>query len=99
MLSEINALDYLVAHWRAGFMVGAVSLTVSLCLVARLWIVHRRAGIISRLAWSFVLLVPVFGWLFFAAFFHAPWRMAGDGHAEHGQAGHDGYATGHAGSD
>ena len=92
-------MDYLVAHWRVGLMLGAVCLTVSMCLIARLWIVHRRAAVISRLVWSLVLLVPVLGWLFFAAFFNAPRRLAGDGHAEHGQVARDSYASGHFGGD
>ena len=98
----MNAVDYLLANWRVGLIAGAVCLAISLCLVARLWIVDRRAGVASRLAWSFVLLLPIFGWLFFAAFYCPPVRIAGDGHAEHGQAaalGHGGVAGGHAGGD
>ena len=97
MLSDTNAVDYLLTHWRVGIMVGAVCVALSLCLIARLWLVHRGDGIVGRLAWSFVLLMPILGWLFFAAFYHAPRRLAGDGHAEHGQAadGAAGFGSGH----
>ena len=98
MLSTANPVDYLLTNWRAGAMLGAVSLAISLCLIARLWLVHRAEGTVSRLLWSGVLVVPIFGWLFFAAFYRAPMRLAGDGHAEHGQAA-DGGAGHGAGAD
>ncbi len=90
MLSVTNAVDYLVTNWRAGAMAGAVCLAVSLCLIARLWLVHRTEGVVSRVVWSAVLLLPIFGWLFFAAFHRPPVQLAGDGHAEYGQAAHGG---------
>ena len=90
MLSVPNAVDYIITNWRVGAMLGAVCLTVSLCLIARLWLLHRGDSVVGRLVWSGVLLVPILGWLFFAAFHHAPHAIAGDGHAEHGQAAHGG---------
>ena len=101
MLSVTNAVDYLVTNWRIGAMAGAVCLAISLCLIARLWLVHRGGGVVSRVAWSGVLLLPIFGWLFFLAFHRAPSRLAGDGHAEHGHAadGGGGHAVGAAGGD
>ena len=98
MLSVVNALDYLIANWRVGAILGAACLAVSLCLIARLWLLQPSDGVVGRLAWSFVLLVPILGWLFFAAFYHAPPRLAGDGHAEHGQGAGEaatGSAAGH----
>ena len=90
MLSVTNAVDYIVTNWRVGTMLGAVCLTVSLCLIARLWLLHSSDSFVGRLIWSGVLLVPILGWLFFAAFHHSPDRIAGDGHSEHGQAAHGG---------
>ena len=45
---------------------------VSITLVIRLWLAHRRAGFVKKLLWSLMLLVPVFGWMCYGAFFQAP---------------------------
>ncbi len=101
MLNVTNAIDSLVRNRRAGTSAAAVCLAISLCLIARLWFLHRGDSVGSRMLWSAVLLLPIFGWLFFAAFHPAPRRLAGDGHAEHGQAAHGGggYGAAEAGSD
>jgi hypothetical protein len=44
-------------------------LYVSLCLIARLWLRHRKDHVQKKLLWSMVLLIPVFGWVFFGAFY------------------------------
>jgi hypothetical protein len=39
----------------------------------------------SKIVWSIVLLIPVLGWLFFAAFYRPPAALDWTGHAEHGR--------------
>lgn len=45
---------------------------VSTTLVIRLWLVHRAASFTKKLLWSLMLLVPVFGWMCYAALFQSP---------------------------
>ncbi len=41
----------------------------SLSLIARMWLVHRKEPLLKKLGWSCVLAVPLFGWIFYGAFF------------------------------
>jgi len=50
----------------------AVWAWVSLSLLSRMWVVHRRTGLLKKLFWSVVLLVPLLGWIFYGAFFQPP---------------------------
>jgi hypothetical protein len=45
---------------------------ISLCLIIRLWVVHRKASRTRKILWSMMLLVPLFGWFFYAGLFHVP---------------------------
>ena len=54
------------------FVVIAVWAWISLSLVIRMWLLHRRVGAIKKLFWSLVLVVPVVGWIFYGAFFRPP---------------------------
>ena len=45
---------------------------VSITLVIRLWLVHQRASFVRKFLWSLLLLVPVFGWMFFFGLFRPP---------------------------
>jgi hypothetical protein len=85
MVSADNLIELLAAHRLIAVAAAALWAFVSLCLIARLWVVHRRAWVISKLVWSVVLLIPIFGWLFFVAFFRAPEALSWTGHAEHGR--------------
>jgi hypothetical protein len=38
---------------------------ISVLLIVRLWRNRRRMSVLSRCFWSVVLLVPLFGWLFY----------------------------------
>jgi hypothetical protein len=38
-----------------------VCLGVSLCLIARMWLAHRKDGVFKKTFWSFILLVPMAG--------------------------------------
>jgi uncharacterized membrane protein len=85
MVSSNNLIEVLIAHRSIAIAAAALWAFVSLCLIARLWVFHRRAGTISKLVWSIVLLIPLFGWLFFAAFHRVPEALSWTGHAEHGR--------------
>ena len=45
---------------------------ISLTLIARLWVLHPECSSAKRISWSLILLVPLFGWIFYAGFFKAP---------------------------
>jgi hypothetical protein len=85
MASTDNILEFLVSHRTIGVAAGGICVFVGLCLIARLWVLHRRTRAVSKIVWSIVLLIPVFGWLFFAAFFRPPEALGWTGHAEHGR--------------
>jgi hypothetical protein len=80
-----NLLEFLVSHRTIGVAAGGICIFVSLCLIARLWVLHRRARAVSKIIWSIVLLIPFFGWLFFVAFYRPPEPLDWTGHAEHGR--------------
>lgn len=44
----------------------------SLTLILRIWLVHRREPEGKKLFWSVVVLVPLFGWLFYGGLFRVP---------------------------
>jgi hypothetical protein len=85
MVNDPTIIDFLVAHSKLGIIVLASCLFVSLCLIARLWFTRRRDSALRKILWSIMLLVPLLGWLFYAAFYHAPEPGPG-GHVEYGQA-------------
>ena len=85
MVTGDDLIDLLAAHRPIAVAAAAVWAFVSFCLIARLWVVHRRARVIPKLAWSVVLLIPILGWLLFAAFFHQPEALSWTGHAEYGR--------------
>jgi hypothetical protein len=86
MVSDTPLIDFLLAHWKLAVALLIVCEGFSLCLIARLWLTRRKMGVVRKLAWSLVLLLPVVGWLFFAAFCPAPGRDEHGGHVEHGSA-------------
>jgi|GEM_PF-6323422 len=63
---------FFAAHWLAMAVCCGACFWVSLCLIIRMWFVHHRAGVIKKVLWSIMLLVPVFGWLAYGAWFHLP---------------------------
>ncbi|MES2572349.1 MAG: hypothetical protein V4710_20130, partial [Verrucomicrobiota bacterium] len=38
-------------------------------LIIRMWFIHRNARFLKKLLWSVALLIPLFGWLFYAGLF------------------------------
>jgi hypothetical protein len=85
MESPDRIIELVLSHPRVAVAAGAVWMFVSLCLIARLWVVHRRDRIVAKLVWSLVLSIPLFGWIFFAAFYRPPEALDWTGHAEHGR--------------
>ncbi len=69
----------------AGTTVVAVCLLISAFLVVRLWVVRRADPAGRKLIWSIILLLlPVLGWLFYAAFYQAPKPLYDGDHYESG---------------
>jgi len=71
-VSDTSIPDFLAAHSKAAIVIAAVCAFVSLCLIARLWVVHSKASTLRKLVWSVLLLVPLLGWIFYGAFFQPP---------------------------
>jgi tryptophan-rich sensory protein len=70
---EASALFYwLQQHPLVALWTGCFCLCLSVALILRLWLLHRRAGWFKKLSWSVMLLVPFFGWLCYAAMFRLP---------------------------
>ena len=63
---------WLVHHPVVATWSGAFCLWVSISLIIRMWLVHRRATVIKKLTWSVLLLIPLFGWFLYAGCFHPP---------------------------
>ena len=84
-MSVDNLIEFILGHRGVAVALAAIWAFVSLCLIARLWVIHRRDLVIAKLSWTVVLLVPLLGWLFFAAFYRSPEALGWTGHAEHGR--------------
>ena len=65
-------LDDLLNHPVLLIALCAIWAWVSIALVIRLWLVHWRASFVKKFLWSLMLLVPVFGWMFYGGFFQPP---------------------------
>ena len=85
MESADRSNDLLLSDPRIAIAAGAIWAFVSLFLITRLWVAHRRDRIVAKLAWSLVLCIPLLGWIFFAAFYRPPEALNWTGHAEHGR--------------
>jgi hypothetical protein len=83
MTSDTPIIDLVAAHPTASVMVGAACLFVSLCLVARLWVVHAKDSVLRKLIWSFVLLIPLLGWICYGGFYHPPGYSSVPASTEH----------------
>lgn len=59
-------------HPLAAICVGAIWLWISISLIIRMWLVHRRVSLYKRLFWSLTLFIPLFGWIAYGGCFHAP---------------------------
>jgi hypothetical protein len=85
MESADRIIELVLSHPRVAVAIGAIKAFVSLCLIARLWLLHRRDRVVAKLVWSLALCIPLFGWIFFAAFYRPPEALGWTGHAEHGR--------------
>jgi len=62
-------------HPQTTVWIFAFLLWISVSLIFRMWLVHRKASLIKKVLWSFVLLVPLFGWMLYGGFFDIPDSM------------------------
>jgi len=69
---EPDLFIWLSGHPKAALAVGAFCLWVSVSLILRMWFIHRQESFTKKLLWSFMLLVPLFGWFFYAGCFQIP---------------------------
>jgi len=67
-----HPFEWLAGHQTGAICVGAFCLWVSLCLILRLWLLHRGAAFGRKLVWSAILFIPLFGWILYAGFFQTP---------------------------
>jgi hypothetical protein len=56
-------------HPVATIWIAAFCLWVSIAFIIRLWFVHRTTSTLKKLMWSFILLIPLFGWLAYGGCF------------------------------
>ncbi len=56
-------------HHFAAFALILVAMWISLSMILRLWLKYRHDSLFKKLGWSLVLCIPVFGWLFYGAFY------------------------------
>jgi hypothetical protein len=71
-LRPFDLLEWFTAHPRLAVAIGAFCLWVSVSLILRMWFIHRRESFVKKFLWSFTLLIPLFGWLFYAGCFQIP---------------------------
>jgi hypothetical protein len=85
MVNADRIIELVLSHSMVAVGAAAIWAFVSLCLIARLWVLHRCDRVIGKLIWSLVLCIPLFGWIFFIAFYRPPEALDWTGHAEHGR--------------
>jgi bacteriorhodopsin len=56
-------------HHLVGVLFFAFCAWVSISLIILLWLKHRSDPFFKRLFWSFVLCIPIFGWIAYGAFY------------------------------
>ncbi len=59
-------------HWTVGIWLGGFCLWLSLTLIIRMWLIHRRAAFIKKFIWSLILIIPFFGWVAYGGGFKIP---------------------------
>jgi hypothetical protein len=68
--SHFYHIEIDVAHHKTAVMLGAAFCAwTSLWLIVRLWINHVHDPFLKRLIWSIILCMPLFGWVFYGAFY------------------------------
>ena len=74
--------DFLATHRQLSVGLVLLWAWVSLSLIVRLWVVHRTERIARKLFWTFLLLVPLFGWLCYGGLFRTPERSGAESFGE-----------------
>jgi len=70
--SFLDPAAWISQHPRATVWICALCLWISVVLILRVWLVHRRTQLGKKVIWSLILLVPLFGWIAYAGFFSMP---------------------------
>ena len=63
---------WLIQHPKVAIILCGIAIYISLCLIIRMWIVHPKEKILKKVWWTFVLCIPIFGWLAYGAGFKVP---------------------------
>ena len=64
--------ELLARHLIATSATATVCLWISVCLILKVWILHRDATLVKKILWSVALLIPVFGWIAHGGVFQMP---------------------------
>ena len=64
--------EFFVLHWKIAIFLCAFWLWISVSFTLRMWLVHKSAKRMKKILWSVMLLVPLFGWLAYGAWFRIP---------------------------
>jgi hypothetical protein len=79
----LDAAAWLLRHPTVEICAGAFCLWISFSLILRMWFIHRNAPFLKKFLWSFILLIPLFGWFCYAALFHDPGYNKNQSPGEH----------------
>ena len=71
-MEMFNLIDWMKQHPQAVLCIAGFFLWVSLSLIICMWLTHRQAPLLKKLVWSFVLLIPLFGWIAYGGWFSMP---------------------------
>jgi hypothetical protein len=83
MMSDTPVVDLVAAHQTLGVVIGASCIFLSLCLIARLWVIHAEDSVPRKLFWSILLLIPLIGWIGYGGFYHPPGYSSVPASTEH----------------
>ena len=50
----------------------ATYLTISIMLIINLWQKHPKDSAAKKLFWTFVLVIPIIGWIFYGGMYESP---------------------------
>jgi hypothetical protein len=64
-------MEWLLRHPTFAAWLAGLCFWVSCCCLIHMWLL-QRAGFFKKLRWSFVVLIPLFGWLAYGGGFRSP---------------------------
>ena len=70
-IDSSDLIDWIQQHPAFYISIAGFCLWVSLIFIIRIWLVHRNAPLVQKLFWTFVVLIPLFGWLCYGALFRS----------------------------